>query len=218
MKEDGWFPAQLIRGHGVASGCSVDSPYPSGTITMQRPYFLAEGLDISDCWPGTLNLSVAPREIKFCEPDYCFPLLKWTDLHPPETFSFWRIQLSTPHDGIVNGWIYRPHPETKQRHQQPTAMIEVLAPRLHEISAGCSLSIQDPLNRLRCVDAQRLRAQLLEFLKFRVLAAQDSFFNQTGGSMERRAWLGAHHGEALQLDDDDLNLVWNQARMLYTEN
>ena len=69
-----------------------------------------------------------------------------------------------------------------------------------------------------CVDAHRLRAQLLEFLKFRVIAAQDSFLNQTGGSMERRAWLGAHHSEALQLDDDDLDLVWNQARMLYTEN
>ena len=218
MKEEGWFSAQLIRGHGVASGRSVDSPYPSGTITMQRPFFLAEGLDLGDCWPGTLNLSVAPREIKFCDPDYCFHLLKWTELHPPETFSFWRIQLSTPQDGLVNGWIYRPHPETKQRHQQPSTMIEVLAPRVQGISPGCRLSLRDPLSRLRCVDGPRLRAQLLEFLKFRVLAAQDSFFNQTAGTTERRAWLNAHHCEALQLDDIDLDLVWNQARMLYTED
>ena len=111
MNGTSWFSAQLIPGHGVASGRSEDSPYPAGTIAMQQPFFLAKGLDLGDCWPGTLNLSVAPREIKFRDPDHCFRLLRWTDLHPPETFSFWKIQLATPQEGIVNGWIYRPHPE-----------------------------------------------------------------------------------------------------------
>ena len=97
-------------------------------------------------------------------------------------------------------------------------MIEVLAPQLQGISPGCTFSLQDPLSRLRCIDGPRLRAQLLEFLKFRVLAAQESFFNQTAQSMERRAWLNLHHHESLQLDDIDLELVWNQARMLYMED
>ena len=218
MNETSWFSAQLIPGHGVASGRSEDSPYPAGTIAMQQPFFLAQGLDLGDCWPGTLNLSVAPRDIKFRDPDHCFQLLRWTDLHPPETFSFWKIQLATPQNGIVNGWIYRPHPETKHRHHQPTTMIEVIAPRLQGINAGCSLQFHDPVNRLRCVDSQRIRAQLLEFLKFRMLAAQDLFFKQTAGSEQRRAWLTVHYPEALQLDDDDHEHVWKQAKMLYTEN
>ena len=96
---------RLIAGHGVASGRSADSPYPNGTIEMQRPFFKALGLDLSRCWPGTLNLSAAPLDLRLRDPDRCFPLVAWTDRHPPETFSFWRIQLDTPKNGIVDGWI-----------------------------------------------------------------------------------------------------------------
>ena len=211
-----WIRAVLVSGHGVASGQSTTSPYPGGTIALQQPFFAELGLDLSDCWPGTLNLSVAPLELRLRDPDHRFPLMEWTDRHPPETFSFWRIQLLTPDDAAVDGWIYQPDPTTKIRHKQPLNVVEVLAPRLQGISPGVSLQFRDRLNRIHTIDAIRLRARLLEFLKFRVLAAQDTFFATTGVEL-RRAWLRDHHPEALALDDAALDQVWNQARGLYTE-
>ena len=213
-----WISTRLIAGHGVASGRSADSAYPNGTIDMQRPFFKALGLDLSRCWPGTLNLSAAPLDLRLRDPDRCFPLVAWTDRHPPETFSFWRIQLDTPKNGIVDGWIYQPHPETKMQHHQPSSMVEVLAPPLDGIAPGCRLNLHDPRDRLTCIDSLRLKARLLEFLKFRVLAAQQEFFRQTESGPARRSWLATHHHEALQLGDADLDRVWNQARTLYTED
>jgi len=52
-------------------------------------------------------------------------------------------------------------------------------------------------------DSQRFRAQLLEFLNFRLLDVQDLLFNQTADSDQRRTWLTVHYSEALQLNDAD---------------
>jgi hypothetical protein len=67
-------------------------------------------------------------------------------------------------------------------------------------------------------DAERtkIRSVLLEFLKFRVLAAGQEFFDGTGGEL-RRQWLESVHPQALALSDEDLEQIWNQARVLYTE-
>ena len=216
MTSHGWISTKLVAGHGVASGRSTTSPYPEGTIAMQRPLFAELGLDLFGCWPGTLNLSVAPLELQLRDPDVTFPLLRWTELHPPETFSFWRITLQSAADGEVQAWIYHPHPETKNRHQQPRSVLEVLAPRLTALKPGDELLIHDPRNRIGCVDGLRLRAQLLEFLKFRVLAAQDGFFVNSSPE-DRRSWLRQHYPEALILDDTALQTVWDRAHELYTE-
>lgn len=67
-------------------------------------------------------------------------------------------------------------------------------------------------------DADRIktRSVLLEFLKFRVLAAGEEFFDSTGLE-RRRQWLALVHPQALVLSDEDLEQIWNQARILYTE-
>lgn len=67
-------------------------------------------------------------------------------------------------------------------------------------------------------DAERIktRSVLLEFLKFRVLAAGEEFFDGTGLE-NRRQWLGMVHSQALALSDEDLEQIWHQARILYTE-
>ena len=67
-------------------------------------------------------------------------------------------------------------------------------------------------------DAERIktRSVLLEFLKFRVLAAGQEFFDGTGLE-HRRQWLALVHPQALDLSDEDLEQIWNQARILYTE-
>ena len=62
----------------------------------------------------------------------------------------------------------------------------------------------------------KTRSVLLEFLKFRVLAACQQFFDCTGIE-QRRQWLASVHPQALSLSDDDLEQIWNQARTLYME-
>ena len=212
-----WLKTQLIQGHGVASGRSENSPYPAGTIAMQRPLFHDLGLDLSDCYAGTLNLSFAPLEVQLRDPDHTFAQLCWTDRHPPETFSFWRIEVRCSTAQATPAWIYHPHPETKQRHWQAPTTVEVLAPRLDGLLVGATVELLDTHQRIRLVDGVRLRARLLEFLKFRVLASQDGFFKHESMG-DRRLWLSSLFPEAGQLSDSDLERVWRQARMLYTED
>ena len=209
---------RVVSGHGVASGRSADTPYPAGTIAMQTPVFRQSGIDLSDCWPVTINLSFAPLELRLKDPDHCFQQLHWTDLHPPETFSFWRIGLITEFGQRASGWIYLPHPETKQRHWQSSSTLEVLAPFLDGLVPKSRLEVVDDRYRITLVDGVRLRSRLLEFLKFRVLAAQQSFFASTREVDQRRAWLKQVWPEALALEDADLEKIWLQARTLYAED
>ena len=144
-----WHSAVLLKGHGVASGQALSSgavqttPYPQGTIAMQSPFFSELGLDLSPYWPGTLNLSLAPSELHLSHPDFCFRNLEWTHLHPPETFSFWRIRLRFVgnHDLTVPGLVYWPHPETKARHWQNQSTLEILAPYISHLSLGQTVEL-----------------------------------------------------------------------------
>ena len=79
----------------------------------------------------------------------------------------------------------------------------------------------DP-DRLWTIDGARLRPRLLEFFKFRVLAAQDSFFRDwrdphTGAldPARLRPWLQTSWPEALALSDRDLRLCCERAWQLY---
>ena len=146
------FTGLVVSGHGVASGRSSMTPYPAGTIEMQTPFFAEAGINLQDCWPGTINLSFSPLDVQLSDPDHCIRELRWTDLHPPETFSFWRIELRYRNSIRVQGWIYKPHPETKKRHWQSNSTIELLAPHLEGVSPGESLEIIDPKGRIQLID------------------------------------------------------------------
>lgn len=209
---------QLVAGHGVASGRAADSPYPAGTISLQAPLFADLGLDLSPFQPATLNLDFNPGEWRLRDPDHRVEQLHWSDRHPPETFSFWRCRLQSVDERAdpVEALIYYPHPETKQAHHQPAGLLELLAPPLGSVSPGERFRLWVDGRRCRLIQPARLRARLLEFLKFRVLAAQDAFFAE--GSQDIRPWLQLHWPEACDLSDRDLELTLEQARTLYTES
>ena len=131
----------VVKGHGVASGRSPDSPYPKSTIAMQKPYFKAKGLDLDGYFfDDTLNISISPQKFRIIKPRFSFPFLRWTDLHPPETFSFSACQLK-PHRMLYEGWIYYPHPETKNVHFQDESTIEIIAPHIPKIKYGTSIML-----------------------------------------------------------------------------
>jgi hypothetical protein len=122
-------------GHGVASGTAAQSPYPHGTIEMQRPFFQNLGLDLGVYFPGTLNVSVAPWQFQLHHAPFTFEALRWTHLHPPETFSFCHCILEFQ-EKSYKGLVYYPHPETKKTHFQQASIMELLLPKIADISNG----------------------------------------------------------------------------------
>ncbi len=137
-------------GHGVASGSAAQSPYPQGTIKMQQPFFRQLGLDLSPYFPGTLNVSIAPWHLQIRHAPFTFELLRWTDLHPPETFSFCRCILEFQKKSYT-GLVYYPHPETKQTHFQPASAIELLLPEVANIFSGDRITVQLPNSEIRLI-------------------------------------------------------------------
>lgn len=138
------FEGAVIPGHGVASGRSAGTagnPYPQGSIAMQAPLFKALGLDLSDCFLGTINLSIAPLTWQLLLAHHTFENLRWTDLHPPETFSFVDLQVRWQ-DAWHAGWLYYPHPETKATHFQNSSVLELILPKLDGLSVGTRLRIR----------------------------------------------------------------------------
>lgn len=219
-----WHACHLVAGHGVASGRAPDSPYPGGSISLQMPHFARLGLDLSDCYGGTLNLMAdAHGQWRLSHPSWCFEQLTWTDQHPAESFSFWPCLLRWQGNGEpIPGWIYWPHPETKLRHFQPSNQLEVLAPWIDGIHRAEGLELGVDRRRCQLLETARLRAQLLEHLKFRVLAAQEDFFGAFAGSRGLEAFRGWLRSDgqwpwAEHLSDPELAAVLEQARQLYLD-
>ena len=131
----------VVAGHGVASGRATDSPYPLGSVAMQMPFFAARGLDLSACWAGTVNVSIAPLVWSLLRAAYRFEQVEWTHLHPAKTFSFVPLQLTW--GGLrVAAWLYYPHPETKAAHHQAADVMEIIAPRLAGLEYGDAVGLE----------------------------------------------------------------------------
>ncbi len=128
-----------MRGHQVASRPSKDYPYSS--LEKQKPYFKTLGLDLYEYFNGTLNISIAPLEFEMTHPELTFDLVEWTDLHPPETFSFSRCNIFFKGKEYA-GWVYYPHPETKKTHFQNASLVEVITRHIPEIQYGDELDIE----------------------------------------------------------------------------
>jgi len=129
----------ILRGYRVASGPSADYPY--GALDRQRPLFKARGLDLGGCFNGSLNIDISPCTFKMIHPEFTFEHVEWTDLHPPETFSFSRCQV-IHHDIEYAGWVYYPHPETKLRNFQNPSLLEVIALPIAGLQYGDPIQVR----------------------------------------------------------------------------
>lgn len=129
----------LMRGHQVASRPSAAYPYSS--LEKQKPFFKSLGLDLYEYFNGTLNLSIAPLKFEMKHPELTFELVEWTDLHPPETFSFSRCTVFFQ-GGSYAGWVYYPHPETKKTHFHNPSLLEVITHTISSIQYGDEMEIE----------------------------------------------------------------------------
>ena len=128
----------LAQGYRVASGPSKDYPY--GALDRQRPIFTSRGLDLSAYFNGTLNIDIRPHTFEPIKPEFTFHNVGWTDLHPPEHFSFSRCKIIF--DNVeYEGWVYYPHPETKLRHFQNPSLLEVIAYPIPTLKYGDELDV-----------------------------------------------------------------------------
>lgn len=128
----------LTQGYHVASGPSVDYPY--GALDRQRPIFAARGFDLSGYFNGTLNIDILPKKFVMLKAEYTFHHVEWTDLHPPEHFSFSRCRVLFK-EIEYEGWVYYPHPETKIRNFQNPSLLEVIARLIPGIQYGDGLDV-----------------------------------------------------------------------------
>lgn len=136
----------VVRGHRVASQKSKDYPY--GTIDKQKPVFKELGLDLERFYSGTLNISIVPFAFTMTNPEYTFRQVTWTDLHPPEDFSFSRCAVrpiglqSNCSANWYEGFVYYPHPETKKRHFQNASVLEILAEHIPDLKYGDHVEVE----------------------------------------------------------------------------
>jgi len=138
------FTARLIQGHRVASGLNGNPRFPGGTLFMQRPHFLARGLDIGVFHQGTLNVSIAPLTYRVVQPRLTFRDVQWHPVEPKEDFSFFVVRLLRPGQPPVAGLIYYPHPETKPEHFQAPDVLELLFPFVEGLAYGMELTLEIP--------------------------------------------------------------------------
>lgn len=130
---------RVARGHQVASRPSKAYPYSS--LEKQKLFFKERGLDLYSYFNGTLNISIAPLEFEMSHPEFTFPLVEWTDLHPPETFSFSRCKVIF-YEEEYEGWVYYPHPETKKTHFQNPSLVEVITYEIPNIHYGDQVMVE----------------------------------------------------------------------------
>ena len=130
-----WISLQgvIVQGYRVASGPSKDYPY--GALERQKPIFKLRGLNLDGYFNGTLNIDIRPYTFQLIKPEFTFYDVEWTDLHPPEHFSFSRCKVVYK-DIEYEGWVYYPHPETKRRNFQNPSLLEVIAYPIPEIQYG----------------------------------------------------------------------------------
>ena len=126
-------PGVIVEGYRVASGPSKDYPY--GSLEKQIPLFKQRGLNLERFYAGTLNVSIAPASFEMVNPEFTFRQVAWTDLHPPEDFSFSRGTVRFK-GGSYAGYVYYPHPETKKRHFESASIIEIISVYIPEIHYG----------------------------------------------------------------------------------
>jgi hypothetical protein len=134
-------PGVVCRGYGIASGVARNSPYPNGSIPLQIPHFQRLGLDLSGLHGATVNVSIRPRRFQLSRPRFTFRSVEWVAGFPPEDFSFspCRIRFGA---GVYRGWVYYPHPETKQRHHHDPTTLEIIASYIPGIGTGDDVELE----------------------------------------------------------------------------
>jgi hypothetical protein len=98
------------------------------------PHFQARGVDLSLFFVGTINVDLAPRAFQVIGGTR-LENINWTDLIPPETFSFVPAEIEVG-GKLYRAMVYYPHPETKVENFQSPTVLEFLAEPVPDLAYG----------------------------------------------------------------------------------
>ncbi len=129
----------LSPGYGHASGIR-SKKYPEGTINLQRPHFFKHGLDISDCFAGTLNVSIAPRSFRMKTAEFLLHEIIWKEGRRAENFMIARCKVKRGIDWLPS-FVYYPDPSTKDNSIDDPQQIQILAPKIEGIKYGDKIEL-----------------------------------------------------------------------------
>jgi len=135
----------VVSGYGVASGRAADSPYPDGTIALQKPFFSALGLDLSACYNGTINAAFDCRQVMLKRWHYQFFRVNWHAGLAAEDFRFVSCKLICKHPESVKSYpayIYQVVADSKLGHFQDANVLELLAPEVRGLAYGDEMAIE----------------------------------------------------------------------------
>ena len=132
---------KVVQGYQVASGQSETSPFPKGTIAIQKPCFYALGLDLTEYYLATLNAKFDCKEIRLVKWDYEFCHVEWLSGFPAETFRF--AQCKVVREGTsYDAFIYQPIEETKTAHFQPQNTLEIICKKINDLKYHQILTLE----------------------------------------------------------------------------
>ena len=131
----------VLEGRGWTSGRAEGCPYPRGTVGLQLLHFQKRGLDLGTFYPGTLNISIAPKKFTVCHPEFTFRNVTWHPEHRPEDFSFSRCWVIYG-EQRVKGVVYYPHPETKVSYFLDSSTFEIIAEYIESIHPGSKVELE----------------------------------------------------------------------------
>src|SRR3989338_811975 len=130
----------VVRGARKASGIDGDSRYGCRTIELQMPLFQERGLDLSSCFAGTINVSIAPKAHTILIPEPTFRGVRWHKDHEAENFFFSRCRICFEEE-TYPAWVYGP--ELKPGHPvHSPSLIEILAEKIPGIMYGSAVVLE----------------------------------------------------------------------------
>jgi hypothetical protein len=91
-------------------------------------------------------VDIRSQKFEVLKPEYTFQHVEWTDLHPPEHFSFSRCKVLYK-DVEYDGRVDYPHPETKIRNFQNPSLLEVVAKPIPDIQYDDELDVTVTLRK-----------------------------------------------------------------------
>lgn len=144
---------KVTRGYGVASGQADNSPYPAGTIAMQKPLFKIQGLDLSGYLEATINVDIRPWRFEIIKTEYLFKQLKWSEHCQAEDFSLVSCQVKVEGE-CYPGYLYYPHPETKPDHFHDAGVMEVISQPIAGLAEHQAIELYFEDGRIRLVKDQ----------------------------------------------------------------
>ncbi len=105
------------------------------------PVYQKLGIDFTRCYPGTLNVSIAPKTFRMLASEPTLRGVKWIEEHRPEDFFLSQCRIKF-RDHIYGGWVYYPDPRTKQKHFFPPSSMEIVAEHISGIQYGDEVMLE----------------------------------------------------------------------------